>query len=38
MLRHSRMLELGSPAPHFTLPDGAGCSIKWKAENEPDWA
>jgi peroxiredoxin len=24
MLRHSRMLELGSPAPDFRLPDGAG--------------
>lgn len=24
MLRHSRMLSLGSPAPDFTLPDGTG--------------
>jgi peroxiredoxin len=24
MLRHSRMLELGSPAPDFTLPDAEG--------------
>jgi peroxiredoxin len=24
MLRHSRMLELGSPAPDFTLPDSSG--------------
>lgn len=24
MLRHSRMLELGSPAPDFTLPDAQG--------------
>jgi peroxiredoxin len=24
MLRHSRMLELGSPAPDFMLPDGEG--------------
>ncbi|MEY4761185.1 MAG: hypothetical protein RLZZ200_1041 [Pseudomonadota bacterium] len=24
MLRHSRMLELGSPAPDFRLPDGKG--------------
>ncbi len=35
--RACESLLAGLPAPADQKP-GAGCSIKWKAENEPDWA